>query len=119
LTETGQSVGKGVAVDPSGNVLVTGGVTGRVDIGGGTLTTTGPAYDVNYDIFVAKYSGVDGSYIWAKTFGSTSSEFGLGVAVDASGNALATGRFFDTIDFGGGALTSATGGDLFLLKLHP
>jgi hypothetical protein len=37
--------------------------------------------------------------------------------VDSSGNVLATGFFEGTVNFGGGNLTSAGSGDIFLLKL--
>jgi hypothetical protein len=39
--------------------------------------------------------------------------------VDGSGNVVATGYFRDTVDFGGGPLTSAGLRDLYLLKLSP
>jgi hypothetical protein len=106
--------GLGVAVDGSGNVLVTGVFEGTVDFGGGPLTSAGII-----DIFVAKYSGTDGSHVWSRRFGSTIFDEGLGVAVDGSGNVLVTGVFEGTVDFGGGPLTSAGGNDIFLLRLRP
>ena len=39
-----------------------GQVRPNVDFGGGELPPTG----TDYDIFVAKYSGLDGSYRWAQ-----------------------------------------------------
>lgn len=57
------------------------------------------------------------SHLWSKRFGSTGSDQGFGVAVDSSGNVLATGFFEGTVNFGGGNLTSAGSGDIFLLKL--
>jgi len=119
------SAGVDVAVDASGNVLVTGAFydTGTVDFGGGPLTIAGDSL-----MFVAKYSGVDGSHIWSKGFGGSGHYDGGGtseVTVDASGNVLVTGAFYGTVDFGGGPFTSVPNldgepsDDIFLLKLHP
>ena len=41
---------------------------------------------------------------------------GLGVATDGSGNVVITGLFGDTVDFGGGPLTSASHFDVFVAK---
>ena len=117
---TNNDWGQGVAVDGSGNVLVTGVFNDTVDFdpGVGTVELISPA---NEDIFVAKYSGADGSLLWAQGFGSTNSDQGLSVAVDASGNVVVTGRFSDIVDFDPDMftvvnLTSAGGSDIFVAK---
>jgi hypothetical protein len=99
-------------VDGVGNVLVTGRFRGTVDFGGGPRTSSG-----GFDIFVAKFSGVDGSHLWSKRFGSTGSDHGDGVAADSSGNVLLTGFFYGTVDFGGGPRTSTGSSDIFVVKL--
>jgi len=74
------------------------------------------------ETFVAKLSGVDAAHTWSKGFGGTTqwnTAIGLSVVVDPNGNVLVTGPFRDTVDFGGGPLTSAGEWDIFLLKLHP
>jgi len=106
-----QDTGNGVAVDGSGNVLVTGEFMGPVNFGGGPLTSAG-----SFDIFVAKFSGVDGTHLWSKRFGDTGDDGGRPIAVDGSGNVLVTGYFCGTVDFGGGPLTSAACGDIFVAK---
>jgi hypothetical protein len=106
-----QDTGNGVAVDGSGNVLVTGEFMGPVNFGGGPLTSAG-----SFDIFVAKFSGVDGAHLWSQRFGDTGDDGGHPIAVDASGNVLVTGYFCGTVDFGGGPLTSAACGDIFVAK---
>jgi len=106
--------GVGTAVDSSGNVVVTGWFTGTVDFGGENLTSAGID-----DVFVAQFSGADGSHLWSKRFGSTGNDEGLGVAVDGSGNVLVTGYFTGTVDFAGGGLTSAGNSDIFVAKLAP
>jgi Fibronectin type III domain len=101
-----------IAVDPWGDVVITGQFLGTVDFGGGPLTSTG-----GWDIFVAKYSGVDGSPLWARRLGNALDNSGLGVAVDGLGNVVVTGYFYGVADFGGPApLTSAGDRDIFLAK---
>src|SRR5207249_268056 len=63
---TGQ--GLGVAVDTSGNVVMTGAVIGAVNFGGGPTNTGGMRNAV-----IAKFSST-GGYLWSRAF--TSSGFG-------------------------------------------
>ncbi len=111
---TSPDEGLGLAVDSTGNAVVTGDFTGQVDLGGGALISTGES-----DIFLAKFASADGAHLWSKRFGSSTSDFGLGVAVDGSSDVVVTGFFEGTVDFGGGPLTSAGGRDIFLLRLGP
>src|SRR5438034_7005820 len=67
---------KAIAVDGSGNAVVIGYFQGTANYGGGSWTSVG-----GNDIFIAKYASADGSPIWAKTFGSTTYDYGYGVAV--------------------------------------
>ncbi len=101
--------GGGVAVDASGNVVVTGGFQGTVDFGGGNLSAGG------LDVYVAKYAA-SGAHQWSQNFGSTNANYGHDLAVDASGNVVVTGEFQATVDFGGGNLVSAGGYDIFVAK---
>ena len=100
--------GYGVAVDPSGNVIMVGGFLGTVDFGGGDLTNSGST-----DVILAKYD-TNGGHIWSQRFGGNGQESGRGVTVDGAGNVIITGRFRSTVDFGGGGLVSAGGDDIFL-----
>jgi co-chaperonin GroES (HSP10) len=108
-----------IAVDSSGNVYTTGYFYNTVDFdpGAGTtnLTSAGGA-----DIFIQKLDS-SGNLVWAKGMGSTSDDYGSGIAVDGSGNVTTTGTFGGTVDFDAGAgttnLTSAGDSDAFLLKL--
>ncbi|MGD0922008.1 MAG: SBBP repeat-containing protein [Terriglobia bacterium] len=109
--DVGPDEGHGIAVDGTGSVLVTGDFSGTVDFGGGPLTSAG-----GYDIFVARLSGVNGAHLWSKRFGGTGTDSACALAADGSGNVLVTGYFERTLDFGGGGLTSAGGGDIFVSK---
>jgi hypothetical protein len=105
---TSSDYGYAVAVDANGNVYVTGYFYGSVDFGGGVLTSAG-----SNDLFLASYTP-SGQHRWSKRFGSTSSDYGYAVAVDGNGNVYVTGYFYGSVDFGGGVLTSAGSGDIFL-----
>jgi hypothetical protein len=99
----------GVAVDTAGNVYIIGWYTGSVDFDSGFVTAN------NYDVVVAKYSPT-GAPMWSKVLGGSSTDEGVGIAVDGTGNVYVTGVFAATVDFGGGPLTSAGGFDVFLAK---
>lgn len=100
-----------VKVDASGDVYVAGGFQGTTNVGGGALVSAGID-----DGLLAKYRGTDGSHVWSKRFGGVSSDAFGGLALDSTGNLLAVGRFYETVDFGGGALTSAGFNDIVLAK---
>jgi hypothetical protein len=109
------AAGRSLAVDASGNVVLTGDFTGTVDFGGNAPLSSPGAKDV----FVAKL-GADGSYLWAKAFGDGYHDaIGHGVAVGTSGHVVLTGQFSGALDFGGATpVTSAGGGpDVFVAKL--
>jgi len=106
----GDDPGRSVAVDSNNNVFVTGAFSGTVNFGGSDLTGAG-----GFDIFLAKYD-TNGNHLWSKRFGAGDWDEGFSVAVDSNGNVFVTGRFKETINFGGGELTSAGGSDIFLAK---
>ncbi|MCK5619806.1 MAG: hypothetical protein KAJ17_10415 [Candidatus Krumholzibacteria bacterium] len=103
-------IGRGVAVDASGNVIITGHFYSTTDFGGGALTSVG-----NEDIFVAKFAP-DGTHLWSNRFGDGSSEYGRSTAADASGNIIVVGVLYGSVDFGGGTLTDTGSGDIFVAK---
>lgn len=105
----GRAVGQSVAADSSGNVLVTGSLNGTADFGGGPLVSAGGT-----DVFVAKLDG-NGGHLWSRRFGDSANQGALGVVVDSSDNAVITGYFSGTIDFGSGAL-QGNGEAVFLAK---
>ena len=84
-----------------------------MNLGGSTLVSAG-----HTDIFLAKLdpSGAD---IWGKRFGAISVQEARSVDVDGAGNIFITGYFFNTVNFGGGTLTSQGATDIFLAKFDP
>ena len=114
---TGDDYGFGIAVDAS-NVYITGYFTGTADFDPSAATDNLTSAGFS-DIFVCKLS-LAGAYTWAVRMGSTTSETGYAIAVDASGNVYTTGSFQGTVDFDPSAttanLTSAGGKDIFVCK---
>jgi hypothetical protein len=108
----------GVAVDAAGNVYTTGTFRSTVDFDPGAGTSNLTA--VQPDVFVSKLDS-SGNFVWAKSFGGTSTDNGFAIAVDAAGNVYTTGYFYVTADFDPGAgtsnLTSTGLQDIFVSKL--
>lgn len=104
--------GLGVAIDPSGDVVVTGRMRGRCDFGGGELVS-----DAGDGAFVVKLRA-DGAHVWSKVFGANDAR-PTRAAFDAQGDVLLCGEFSGVIDFGGGSLDSGgpSSRAMFLAKL--
>lgn len=112
--------GRGIVVDASGNILVTGSFKGTVNLGSIRLVSTG-----NFDnAFVAKLSS-RGSFLWAVRAGGNAGDSGNGIAVDAAGNSYVCGVYSaaspNIADFGPFTLveTNAGVGDVFVAKIDP
>ena len=92
--------------------MVTGGSAGALDFGCGALQ---PVKEQR--LVVAKLDSA-GNCLWTHA-ASAGALGGRAVTTDSLGNVLFTGWFFGTSDFGGGALTSEGGSDIFVGKLGP
>ena len=103
----------GLAVDASGDVIVTGRFKSTVDFGGGPLTSAG-----SFDVFLAKFDP-SGGHVWSQRFGDSGDQAAYVVTADASANVIVTGRFQSTVDFGGGVLTCAGYDDMFVANFDP
>jgi len=102
--------GAGVAVTPSGDVVVAGYFQSTANFGGGSVTSVGLS-----DIFIAKYTG-QGAYLWVKTVGGSGDDRATSVALDPSGDVAVAGYFSGTVDFGGGPMSSLGSWDPFVAK---
>lgn len=116
---TALNLGQSIALDPSGNILSTGRFDGTVDfdpgVGVTNLTSLGSG-----DVYIAKLDSL-GELVWAKSFGSTTSDAPYSVATDSAGNVYVTGNYQLTVDFdpssGVAQQTSNGTNDIFVVKL--
>jgi len=98
-----------VAVDPQGNVVVTGWYYGNVSFGGTALQS------VAYDAFLTSFTP-SGAHRWSKRIGGLSYDLAHSVAIDSAGDIVLAGQFAGAVDFGGGTVTSAGSNDGFVAK---
>jgi hypothetical protein len=93
--------GRSVSMDPFGDFFV----------GGSTYNMFKPTTGLD-EVFVAKYSGIDGSLLWGNQRGSTNQNDGtFGVSSDSHGDVFATGIVYGAV-FG----SYAGSGDIFVVK---
>lgn len=87
LGGTSNDLGNGIAVDATGNAYVVGTTfSTNFPVSVGAFQTVGTGYDA----FVAKFNSA-GSRVYATYLGGADTDTGVGVAVDALGNAYVTG----------------------------
>jgi hypothetical protein len=103
--------GPRVSVDAAGNVVMSGGFAGTMDLGGGPLVSAGED-----DVFVAKFNP-DGKHMWSRRFGDVKNQGSHGIAVSGPDNVVIAGNFAGTLDFGGAPLVSPSGDGVFVAKL--
>ena len=111
-----RDMGYGIAVNGADDLYVVG-------------TTTSPGwisgdYNINYDGdksdgFVVKLSSA-GKRLWSSYIGGSGEDYGVGIAVDAAGNAFVTGSTESNGWVAGGQNLNLVGGqDAFLVKISP
>ncbi|MRG94153.1 hypothetical protein [Polyangium spumosum] len=101
-----------VAVMPSGDIVLTGTLSGTLTFSGCALPTYGGT-----DAFVARLAP-DGTCVFGKTFGPADDQAAHGVAIGPGEEIYVTGDFQVGLDLGGGTLLEGRGGsDLFVLAL--
>jgi len=105
----------GGAIAANGNtVIVAGDYTNSITVDTTTLMSAG-----SVDVFTLKMSASTGATTWFRSFGGLSLDDAGSVALDSGGNVVLTGTFRDTVNFGGGPLSTPGPASLngFLLKL--
>ncbi len=123
INASGNDQGTCVKTDAANNIYICGSIASNNDFdpaaGNSVVFTKG-----NLDAFVAKYNS-GGGYLWAKGFGSTTTDIAQGLVVDASQNVYFTGYFSSTFDANPDTaaaavnnLVSAGNADVFLIKLN-
>ncbi len=109
---TADDFGNAVAVDPKGNIYITGAYTYSMPMDKDTLKFGG-----DFDIFVAKLDS-KGTVQWARSAGWHASDFATAVAADKDGNCVIAGYFRDSATFGSIKLAGFSSGlyTMFLAK---
>ena len=100
-----------IAVNDAGDVAITGYYYSSAQFGSTWLSSNG-----SYDIWVAKLD-TNGTWQWANGAGSSSQDYGYGVAIDNSGQVYLTGSYYNTISFGSTQLSSYSYDEAFLAAL--
>lgn len=108
----GYDYGHGIAVDESGDVVVTGAAVGEAEFGGASIPNEPGSH-----IFCAKYHA-DGKLVWVKVAGGKAGGSGHGVAVDGAGNIYIGGLSSGAGEFGGKPLVTPKGSSSVVAKLN-
>ncbi len=108
--------GRGMVVDSSGNVIITGYYSsGSISFDGNSITN--PNFDS--EVFVLKYDP-NGTYIWAAQGGGVAGDLGNSVACFGTHNVYATGQYYSaTATFDGNTISNNGMGDAFVARLYP
>jgi hypothetical protein len=101
-----EDVGERIAFGPTGNVAMTGWISGPADFGGGFR------FPIFSDMFVAAYDA-SGVHQFSKLFNEAVAQ---NLTFDPLGNVIMVGYYFQGADFGGGVLPGDLGGG-FIVKL--
>lgn len=96
----------GVALDGTGNVLITGTTTGSLE--------TGKPNAGSYDFFLARFSAATGDLLWTRQYGGPSLDVASGIAIDGSGGVFITGETQGALQPG---VANAGSLDAFLVKV--
>ncbi len=102
--------GRGLALDASGNVFVTGTFTSSANFSGTNITGTGWN-----DTYTAKYNS-SGTLQWVRTGSGTDTTRAMAAACDNNGNVYITGYFINSTTFGSTTLTSLGSYEFFMAK---
>lgn len=110
-----------LAIDNAGNILAAGKFIGTLDCdpnsGAFNITSLGQT-----DAFICKLTA-NGNFVWAGSMGGASSDEGIDICVDQTGNIYTSGTFEATADLDptSSVLSTISAGnsDIFLNKLSP
>src|SRR5258708_1462741 len=104
-------VGRGVAVDRSGNSYITGSI-GSTNADFGPVTLTNPPYP---NMILAKYDPA-GNLVWIRQAVGSAESQGNAVAIDSAGSLYVTGFFRSNAIFGNLAVSGDGSRDVFVVK---
>ncbi len=118
--DTSYDDGRSSAVDPFGNIYITGSFQETVDFTHGTQKFKLTAL-ASTSMFILKLDS-SGNSIWAQNIGQNGYAFGNSLSLRANGDLYSTGKFGKTADFDPGSdafnlFDNNSSGDIFVLKL--
>jgi uncharacterized repeat protein (TIGR01451 family) len=102
-----------VAADGQGNSFAAGHFSGQLIIGGDTLQG-----GANLNVFLVKYD-VNGTPLWARKFGGSSTDIVFDLGVDPLGFAYITGSQRSSMTVAGTVFPPSSNGDFYLVKFSP
>ncbi|RFS17842.1 SBBP repeat-containing protein [Emticicia sp. C21] len=106
-------VGRGICVDISGYVYLTGYTTGATNIANVPFVVGGGT-----DFFCAKYSPFTSTYVWHGYGLGSGNDSGVGITTDLDGNTYMTGYFSNTFTLAGTVVNSSGSLDVFVAKFN-
>ena len=92
-----------MALDANGDIIIGGDFQGQTELGGGNKIV---GTSTQSDLFMAKYSGVNGGFMWSKGITGNLDARITSVASDAQNNIVIAGSFRGVYNFGGQSLTT-------------
>jgi hypothetical protein len=103
-----------VAADGVADIVVAGGFTETVDLGGGTMTSAG-----GKDIVLGKFDPT-GAHLWSQRFGDSANQYGTAVGIMPGTNRIVIAAAGSgAIDFGDGAISGDGTTNIFLAVFEP
>lgn len=104
----GYEIAKGIAISPTGEVLVSGELSSSFSIGSDNLTTAGLS-----DIMLIAMEE-NGNLNWGLSAGGDGEDSGIGIVINSQGSPTIIGNYRNTAGFGPNSNTSVGNTDIFL-----
>jgi hypothetical protein len=108
---SGQMSAYDVAVDPWGNVLVCGHLSGTISSPISISSPTNGAFVIKLD--------PDGNVVWAQAFQGTSEHQATLIGTDAAGTVYVAGHFSGEVTLGDDVFVSTGQSDIYVVRLSP
>lgn len=102
----------GLTTDSAGNILIAGGFSMTLNLGGQDLVSGG-----GFDAYLAKLTPA-GDHVWSKRSGDGTYQEGMRVTVDVGDRVTFAGVFEGNINLGGTYHSSGSGRDVFLAQYN-
>ncbi len=115
LGSAGADALRAVAIDPLGNVLVTGDYGAKTTWEGVALPYAAVDNTQNQDVVVARFAP-DGTPGWVRRFGGSGPDHGRAIAAAPTGHVLWAGNFSATVDLNDDTMTSHGWGDMAVVR---